>query len=502
MNRRFAFTTGVLSALGVLVVGCDWQITPQPSPPSLAGLGLRCADCHAMFASKMQSGTHAGLRTQCLQCHPNAREHQDGPENVRAAVDFSLEACAACHGPQYDSYLHDDMTRAGRYGGSVIISKYDEFPRYRYLMGGHGFTIEYGEDRAHKWILRDHVDTHRRQTTTCLQCKSTPVAYYWNETRRGQVQYAKSQPWADVVQRLRDEHPMTVDYGVGCTHCHDPHSGDFRLIRKGVIEGILARGTDPYTPALNVVPTDAADLSAKLNERGADGRRTTQARRLAGILTCAQCHIEYVCGTGADRLTTGEIRDDVPWRKLADIEAYYQDKFGNQQDWRHSVTGQTGVKPQHPETETFWNSHHHQRGVSCVDCHMERRTASDGRSYTSHWLTSPLKHETTSSCNRCHNERQQIHTVMLAVQDMVYDEARTVEESLNALLQRIEAAEAGGTAAPEALAQAKALFMRGLTWWEWTVVSENSMGVHNWSEAQMSLKAAAEFVQQANALLP
>lgn len=501
MNRQLAFVSSAIVTVFLVLAGCNWQITPQPSPPSLAALGLRCADCHATFASKMQGGVHAGLQTQCLQCHPNAREHQDGPDAVRAAIDFSLEACATCHGRQYDSYVNDDMIRAGRYGGSIITSKYDEFPRYQYLMGGHGFTIQYGEERAHKWILRDHVDTGRRQTTTCLQCKSTPVAYYWNESRRGQLQYAKSQTWADVVQRLRDEQPDTVDYGAGCTHCHDPHTGGFRLIRKGVIEGILARGTDPYTPALNVIPADAGDLSAKLNERGPDGKLTPQARRLAGTLTCAQCHIEYVCGAGADRLTTGEIRDDVPWRKLADIEAYYQGKFGNQQDWKHSVTGLTGVKPQHPETETFWNSHHHEAGLSCAECHMERRTAPDGKPFTSHWLTSPLKHE-SSSCNRCHDPRQQIHSVMLAVQDSVYSEARVVEEALNALLQRIEAAAAGGMVAPDALAQAKALYMRGLTWWEWTAVSENSMGIHNWTETRNNFAVAADFVQQANALLP
>lgn len=500
----------LLGVCWLLVTGCDWSLVPnQPLPggggstsrPTLTTLGLRCAECHPGFASKLDGGPHAGLETLCLTCHSNGRAHQDDSEHVRATVDFSLEACASCHGAQYDSYMQDDMAKAGRYGGSIITSKYDEYPHYRFLMGGHGFTIQYGEERAHRWLLRDHVDTARRQTTTCLQCKSTPVAYYWNESRRGEAQFEKSQPWADVVARVNAEHPKMVDYGVGCTHCHDPHSGGFRLIRKGVIEGVLTRGTDPYTPTMNVIPADAADLEAKMNERGSDGKLTAQARRLSGTLTCAQCHIEYVCGQGADRLTTGEIRDDVPWRKLRDVEVYYQDKFASQQDWRHSVTGLTGVKPQHPETEFFWNSHHHLAGLSCADCHMERRTGPGGKAYVSHWLTSPLKHQ-NKRCSECHTPDQQIERVMLAVQDATYGQAREVEDALQALLRRIEAAQAAGTASPEALTQAKALFMRGLTWWEWTAVSENSMGAHNWNEARLNLNQAMEFVRQAGALIP
>lgn len=108
-----------------------------------------------------------------------------------------------------------------------------------------------------------------------------------------------------------------------------------------------------------------------MNARGEDGARTDQALRLAGTLTCGQCHIEYVCGQGADKDTTGEIRDVVPWRKLGDIEAFYEENFALLQDWRHSVTGETGIKSQHPELESYWESTHHRIGLSYADCHME-----------------------------------------------------------------------------------------------------------------------------------
>lgn len=474
--------------------------TPE-TPPTLASLGLTCAACHSEYAAKFAAGVHKGLSKQCLACHENSIAHQNSPFVTKAIVRFSLEQCAGCHQEEHDSYLHDDGAKAGKYGGSVATSKYLEYPHYQFLMGGHGFTIQYNEERAHRWMLKDHIDTKRKQATTCLQCKSTAVAYYWNESRRGKSMFDKSQVWSDVVQKIKDQNPETVDYGAGCNHCHDPHTGQFRLIRKGVIAGILSRGTDPYAPELNVMPSDANDLIAKMNERGSDGKLTEQARRLAGTLTCAQCHIEYVCGQGADKLTTGEIRDDVGWRKLKDVEAYYLSKFGNQQDWKHSVTGLTGVKPQHPETETYWNSHHHKAGLSCADCHMEKTADANGKIRSNHFLSSPLK-QAKLSCSQCHPDSVQIDQVMVAVQDSVYAKARRVEDQLNAVLLKIQDANTSGAVSTGTLNQAKSLYMRGLTWWEWTAVSENSMGVHNWEEARTNLDAAEDFAKQAAALLP
>jgi nitrite reductase (cytochrome c-552) len=450
------------------------------------------------MSAKFAGGSHAAVANECLACHPNGEEHLADVANVRAEISFSLEQCAACHADQHDSYVQHDAAKPGHFGGSIKSSKYEEFPHYQFVMGGHGFTKEYTEDREHAFLLKDHIDTQRKQATTCLQCKSSPVTYYWNESRRGSMQFDKSMPWADVIAEIADKWPETIDYGAGCTHCHDPHSGDFRLIRKGVMEAILERGTDPYTASLNVIPGDVEGLQALMNTRGTDGRRTAQAMRLAGTLTCGQCHIEYVCGQGADKETTGEIRDDVPWRKLPDIEAYYQEKFALQQDWTHSVTGATGIKSQHPELESYWESTHHKLGLSCADCHMEKVTDDAGTAFTSHWLTSPLKHA-NARCTSCHENAAER---MFSVQDEIYADARTVEDLLNTTLQSLQAASSNGLASPENLAEARTLYMRALSWWEWTAVSENSMGLHNWSAARQQLDTAADFADEARLLLP
>lgn len=495
---------GLLAAIVMLAVypSCDvaLNLSPNfnPSSNNVPSIAQNCAVCHQNIATRFAAGSHKKIQNQCVTCHENGQDHMAKPLEVRAKMHFALSACAGCHSSEYDSYLHDDASKPGHFGGSIATSKYSEFPHYQYLMGGHGFTIQYDEEKAHAYVLKDHIDTHRKQATTCLQCKSTPVAYFWNERHRGTTQFEKSQSWATVVQRIRDEHAETIDYGAGCTHCHDPHNGDFRLIRKGVISAILERGTDPYSTVHNMKPANEAELSGLMNERGADGKRTARAMRLAGTLTCNQCHIEYVCGQGADRLTTGEIRDDVPWRKLRDIEAYYQTKFLNQQDWKHSITGLTGVKPQHPETESYWGGPHHMLGMSCADCHMAKVADATGKSRPSHWLTSPLKNNITM-CGKCHDD---VRSDLLDFQDAFYAKARSIEETLFILLQKIEAANASGLVPAGDLAEAKALYMRALTWWEWTAVSENSMGSHNGSEMNAQLDQARAFAEQALSKLP
>ncbi len=454
----------------------------------------RCQECHVAMAAKVAGGRHAGLGEGCLTCHTNGLDHQADPANVRARMDFSISLCGTCHANHAETYLYDDGLKAGHFGGSIKTSKYLEFPHYQHLMGGHGFTKEYNEDRAHAFMLRDHIEIQRKQNTVCLQCKSTPVAYFWNEPRRGQMIFSKDMAWDAAVQRIRDEWSETIDYGAGCTHCHDPHATRFRLVRKAEVAAILERGTDPYSEGMNVVPKSYQDLEDRMNERGEDGELTAPARRLAGTLTCAQCHVEYTCGPGVDK-DKGILRDDFPWRSLADLEEYYAVKYDLVQDWKHSVTGLPGIKAQHPETEFYWESPHHKAGVACVDCHMAK-----GQGATSHWLTSPLK-QPEATCGQCHGQAQQKVDQTLAMQDAIWAVAQDVEAALEEALLAIEAEIGTPTLPPEDLLEAKTLFMRALLWWEFTVVSENSMGMHDIAEVDGNLNMALDLALQAKEML-
>ena len=458
--------------------------------------GEYCGNCHTAQVNRYLGGQHKGLKDNCVSCHENALVHQADPKNVQAKMEFTLESGGTCHKSHLETYLKDDDAKAGKYGGSKKTSKYLEIPNYVYLMGGHGFTIEYNEERAHKFMLKDHIEIKRKQNVVCLQCKSTPVTYYWNESRRGKAMFNKEQTWQAVIDKLKAEHPKTIDYGASCTHCHDPHSGGYRLIRKAVVQAILERGTDPYSAKYNYVPKSPQDLDTKLNERGADGKLTASARRMAGTLTCAQCHIEYTCGPGVDK-ETGILRDEVPWRKLAELEAYYKAKFNMVQDWKHAVVGENGVKAQHPETEFYWGSSHANYGASCASCHMAKDPT--GKGPKSHWLTSPLK-QPDVTCGQCHDDVPERLVSQGKDQDAFWAKAQKAEAALAAVLKAIETAKAASPA-PAGLAQAKELFLRGLFWWEFTAVSENSAGWHNPVEGHVNLDKALQFAADAAAAL-
>lgn len=470
--------------------------TGLPIEPTASNTPV-CGNCHTAIANKYTSGQHKGLEKGCVSCHENALEHQANPKSVIAKLEFSLESCGTCHKNHMDTYLSDDGKKAGKYGGSAKTSKYLEIPNYVYLMGGHGFTLEYNEERAHKFMLKDHIEIKRKQNAVCLQCKSTPITYYWNETRRGQPMFNKSQSWQSMIDKLKADHPKTIDYGASCTHCHDPHEGGYRLIRKAMVQSILERGTDPYSTKYNVVPKSPQELEAKLNERGADGKLTAAARRMVGTLTCAQCHIEYTCGPGIDK-DKGILRDDVPWRKLADLEAYYKVKYDLIQDWKHALTEEPGIKAQHPETEFFWGGSHYNYGASCASCHMAKDPT--GKNPKSHWLTSPLK-QPEVTCGQCHElDLQDRLKAQAKDQDTFWAKAQQAEAALAATLKLIEAAKAAGNTTA-GLKTAKELFMRGLFWWEFTAVSENSAGWHNPVEGLANLDKAIQLANEAAALL-
>lgn len=484
--------------------GADVTVTPPvdagdaatvedaPPPVDAQATEQKCANCHVAQSGAALAGKHSKLEKGCLHCHKDALQHQLEPSKTKASIDFSLEGCGACHAPYVASYTKDDGAKVGKYGGSAKTSKYIDFPNYQHLMGGHGFTIEYNEERAHAYALKDHIDIKRKQNMVCLQCKSTPITYYWNEQRRGASVFGKDVAWADAVNTIRTNYPSTIDHGTACTHCHDPHSGNFRVIRKSMINAILERGTDPYDPALNFIPKTVNELNAKLNERGADGKLTADAKRLVGTITCSQCHVEYTCGPGADKTV---LRDDFPWRKVRDLEDYYRIKYDTIQDWVHTGTGLRGIKAQHPETEFYWESVHSKNKVACADCHMAK-----GGKERSHWFTSPLK-QPTDTCGTCHNDVATRVGRVTSIQDGVMTKAKTVENGLNDVLTRIEALATDPNFDAAKLKSAKESFMRGLLFWEFTVVSENSAGFHNPAEAHASLDTSLGEIAKAKALL-
>jgi formate-dependent nitrite reductase cytochrome c552 subunit len=141
----------------------------------------------------------------CAICHEGAANHGGNMAN-KTTVHFDLEVCGStdCHPDQYGTYIYGDdwKTKYGGspgpdavkqlpygnqlpYGDTVLWNKLDDFGNYNDIIDGYGFTKEYNEERSHNVMMEDHRLVTRFKFDTCLQCKSTKVAYYWGDESVG-----------------------------------------------------------------------------------------------------------------------------------------------------------------------------------------------------------------------------------------------------------------------------------------------------------------------------
>jgi len=545
----------------VVLAGCGSGI-PEPATVSEARAACAGEECHDVAVEAHAAGVHRSLG--CGECHADAAEHAADPHGVRAAIDWTIDGCARCHATIAATYLYDDNAKVGPFGGSQrepAIDKVDEFPLYNTIIAGHGFTRDYREEGAHRFILEDHYDTLRGKFETCVQCKSTKIAWAWSTGRALTVpqdttvtlthtakegspprtvvvpagttvelgtdlrnhevlataRYAGGRTYTSRPDLLDDaaEHQNmlwaatiatieeTMPYGAGCNHCHDPHSASLRVIRQAMLEAVAEQGVNPYD----------ANAAASFDAAGTRDKET---------LLCAQCHVEYTCGrSGVD----GMVRDAFGWTKAANLHDEYMTTFGYQQDWTHSIIGVPLIKSQHPETELFWNSPHYAAGASCASCHMPTVRTETGVRIRSHWLTSPYKYGDSATyaafaaatglrpdgapqanpCAHCHDDRTD---AAIAGQQAVYERQKVVQELLAAsvgALGELRRAEEAGVAIKESRRdQAVEAHRKAHVLWENLIVSENSMGFHNFDEvldamdeAEAQARAALDFARRA-----
>jgi nitrite reductase (cytochrome c-552) len=452
-------------------------------------------------------------------------------------------------------------------------------------------------------MLQDHFDVTRGKYETCMQCKSTKLAYYWDSDKARVIEndtYVKaghmsegitvpkgtkvrmkterqvafpdpinqvthevqvlvtlpngtmyssftypgatidtkwtwSALYALTVNELAPDSPTRMS-GNGCNHCHNPHkvgrdpaTGEligFRIIRKSLIHAISEKGINPYEPDSPTVFNGDTPL--------------TQAESVA---LCAQCHVEYVCGPSPiDKID----RDYFSWAKVSDLEDVYTAAFPGYgvynykyiQDWIHGTGGLSSpnspangvpyltpypiqeelIKSQHPEAETYWGSRHYNNDAPCYLCHMPKVTkVSDGTTFTSHWLASPMKYMAPESvgpfastfglelskegiispCGACHGGKlSRMKTKAENIQDGIYGDALTVEQALVESLAAIKAAKDGG-GDPYLISAAAEDHRAAHVRWENLVVSENSMGFHNPSEVGDELRDALSLAKSA-----
>ncbi len=554
-----------LFATALLLAGCS-TIEPMTKQATANQESCGGADCHADAVEAIRAGAHRNLA--CTSCHEGTgEEHAADPAKAVAVTDWRIDACARCHESEAATYLYDDNAQPGPFGGSQRIPpqpKSVTFPRYNTIVAGHAFTRDYREEGAHAYILEDHYETLRGKFESCVQCKSTKIAYAWDTGKpvrvskdatvtlthtavkaapgvqarepiavlipKGATITYRTDPanhqvdaqatfpdgtvwtsrpeqsqdatqhnnmvWASTIAAIKETFP----YGAGCNHCHDPHTGGERLVRKAMlsaIEGGGAKGAGGVNPYAEDATKDWKTASSK-------DRR---------ILACAQCHVEYVCGkSGIDKVD----RDFFSWAKATDLHNLYGATFGYKQDWKNALMGEPLIKSQHPEAELYWNSVHYDSGASCSDCHMPELKDSRNRRFRSHWFTSPYKYGdpelwpafaeatgvsarvTGNPCEHCHEDRTEMGQEQ---QRKFFKQQAEVETLLARSVERFAALRAakdkGEKLDQAAYDAALDAHRRAHVIWENLAVSENSMGFHNFAEATRSMAEAKKHVQTA-----
>lgn len=356
---------------------------------------------------------------------------------------------------QYRSYLRNREESKTEFGGSVRDSHLDKKPYLKVLFRGYGFGEDYNEERGHVYSVTDVRETKRitgKSVASCWNCK-TPTAPK-QVAEEGVSWYKK--PFSVVSK--------DVKYSISCWDCHDPKTMKLRVTRQNMINAFKQMGKD-------VNASKPAEMRTYV---------------------CAQCHNEYYF-----EKDTKEVRHT--WEKGLDAEsavAFYDEKKFS--DWKHPMSGTDMIKMQHPEYEMGAGGVHRSAGVSCADCHMPY-VVEDGKKYSAHWMTSPLKN-LDISCKPCHRQTSKW------LKDRVLDfQTRTNqlldiagEENVRAILA-IEAASKTPGFDGVKLNDARKYHRRGQAYWDW-VDAENSMGFHNPAKAMSTLGLAINNARQAQVL--
>lgn len=541
---------GRLAVAAVLaLLGFGAQATPnydeplkpaaaEPKPPAVVPVDQkRCYSCHSNIEDFHASGRHATVN--CAHCH-DAVEHMktadDDKMGTRPVTRTDHAACSTCHKAQYNSFVEVNLQSKARVEKASYRSR---SPMFDKLIAGHGFAKEHAEPRSHVFMLVDHLIVDRAyggrfqlkdwtkitdgrgaaagawtvltdkepgnseqkvfmpQTATaanpvCLNCKSMDHildwAYMGDENPKAK--------WARTSKPV--EFARSLDHGLNCFMCHDPHSAAPRVVRDGLINAVVDRemGTYPYDKEKSKSTTMT---KVTFQREGKDFRAIGLLNKPDSNLMCAQCHVEYNCNPGFDTKTgeysvkMGDRRTNhFFWQNVFDYKAA-ADKIGFR-DFKHATTGALLSKLQHPETETNWGSKHERAGLECKHCHMPKIQSPDGQAYTFHGQRSAryMKKDTCVACHKGWSDEEAEYQID-AIQNYIRGKITKAEFWLAQLIDTYAVAKRSGVS-EELLAEARGAHDQAHTYWEWWT-AENSDGFHNPDAARESLTRSIDLAQ-------
>ncbi len=358
---------------------------------------------------------------------------------------------------EYESYQKNrEMAPSPTgYGGSVKVQKSVKEPEILMNFKGMPFSSDYSEDRGHPYAIEDLKSSKRVNSTTVGSCMTCKTANIINIYKDKGWDYAKL-PLAELLLAMK--HP------VSCANCHDAATMKLSIANPAFIEA--------------------------LQRRGIDVRKALREEMRSYV--CGQCHAEYYFEPQTKRVV-------FPWDKGYTPEqmyAYYAQKpAGFEQDWLHPDSQARMLKAQHPDFETFSGGVHAKSGVSCAACHMPFMLH-NGQKYSSHWVTSPLKH-IEASCTVCHRQSADwLQARVQTIQDHVFELQHTAGQTIARAHTVIGKAASVGKADTAGLDQARELLRKAQWFWD-IVAAENSMGFHNPDQVLNTLGRSIDMAHQA-----
>ena len=386
---------------------------------------------------------------------------QAPPSTLRLASIIDSEYDPAVWGRyyplEYNSYLKNkEMTPSPTgFGGSEKYQKSTKEPEILINFKGMAFSKDYTEDRGHPYAMDDLKETKRVGPTTpgsCMTCKTANLRDIYKDMGWN---YAKT-PLAELLPRIK--------HSIVCANCHQPQTMKLRVLNPAFIEAMQKRGID-------VARASREDMRSYV---------------------CGQCHSEYYFEPETKRVI-------FPWDKglkPQDMYAYYKEvPSGFDMDWLHPDSGAKMLKAQHPDFEMWSGGVHGKSGVSCADCHMPFMR-DKGQKYTSHWVTSPMKH-VQASCRTCHTQDEQwLLERVKSTQNNVFQLQRIAGQTIARAHNALGKASAAAKVNQGDLERARELIRNAQWFWDF-VAAENSMGFHNPDGALNILGQSIDLAHQA-----
>ncbi len=536
-TRWISLVAGLFVALAMVMGSGPTYAQGKVKVKAPAFNATDCYDCHEAIKAFHVDGQHKSVG--CNACHGGLDTHSPKGKG-RPSTKTDSATCGSCHENQYRTmYQMNFHKTAGK--EKRLATGPSPNPAFDKLMMPHGFTREHNEPRSHAFALYDQVVVDRAfggryvnkdgkeglaraggdfriwdvlidqypgephkafkpgtaaaANPVCMSCKSADHILDWAYMGDPEPK-AKWSRLSKVTDFVKD-----TNQSLNCIFCHDPHAAKPRIIRDAMIQALTRPEKDTLWHA---DPKGAKIDVQELGERGFT-RKIAMLSRYDSKLQCGQCHVEYNCNPGTDPTTGKPIGMDdprtnhFPYKDVNALGKHYTDlKF---RDFKHGITGAGLWKAQHPDTETYYGSVHQKEGVECAGCHMPKaKDAKTGKTYTSHWQTSPKNYikETCLTCHKTWGEQQAVY-VIDSMKNKYMGKLRQSEFWLTRFVDKFEEAQNLGVDAA-VLDDARAKHYEAHVHWEWWTASNGSY-FHNPDQAQDSINKGVAISQSGIKLL-